>query len=101
VHRRGRGLAGSADLRLHGRPFVRSGRAWTSHSGAEPSIRSKGRTGRWKDNRFHLDIKTGSKQINAPSESILDKPSFRKTAVKGRELVPAEGYYEWQTTEDG
>jgi putative SOS response-associated peptidase YedK len=83
---------------------VRSGRAWTSHSGAEPSIRSKGRTGRtgrWKDNRFRLDIKTGSKQINAPSESILDKPSFRKTAVKRRELVPAEGYYEWQKTEDG
>ncbi|MET1065355.1 MAG: SOS response-associated peptidase family protein [Arthrobacter sp.] len=43
----------------------------------------------------------GSKLTNARSESILDKPSFRKAAVKRRALVPAEGYYEWQKTEDG
>jgi putative SOS response-associated peptidase YedK len=47
------------------------------------------------------DIKIGSKLINARSESILDKPSFRKAAVKRRALVRAEGYYEWQKTEDG
>jgi putative SOS response-associated peptidase YedK len=47
------------------------------------------------------DIKIGSKLINARSESILEKPSFRKAAVKRRAIVPGEGYYEWQKTEDG
>ncbi|MGO4188555.1 SOS response-associated peptidase [Pseudarthrobacter sp. TAF60_1] len=47
------------------------------------------------------DIKIGSKLINARSETILDKPSFRKAALKRRALIPAEGYYEWQKTEDG
>lgn len=47
------------------------------------------------------DLKIGSRLINARSESILDKPSFRKAAVKRRALIPAEGYYEWQKTEDG
>ena len=47
------------------------------------------------------DAKIGSKLINARSESILEKPSFRSAAVKRRAIVPAEGYYEWQKTEDG
>lgn len=47
------------------------------------------------------DLKIGSKLINARSESILEKPAFRKAAVKRRALIPAEGYYEWQKTEDG
>lgn len=47
------------------------------------------------------DVKIGSKLINARSESILEKPSFRSAAVKRRAIVPAEGYYEWQKTEDG
>ncbi|MDJ0459312.1 SOS response-associated peptidase [Arthrobacter sp. NQ7] len=47
------------------------------------------------------DIKIGSRMINARSESILEKPSFRKAAGKRRAIVPAEGYYEWQKTEDG
>jgi len=56
---------GAAEVQRGQRPsatraFARSGRAWTSHTGAEPSIRSKGHRGRWKDNRFRLDIKTGS-----------------------------------------
>lgn len=47
------------------------------------------------------NVKLGSKLINARSESILDKPSFRSAAVKRRALLPAEGYYEWQKTDDG
>lgn len=47
------------------------------------------------------DIKIGSKMINARSETILEKPSFRNAATKRRALVPAEGYYEWEKTEDG
>ena len=38
------------------------------------------------------DLKNGSRLINARSESILEKPSFRKAAVKRRALIPAEGY---------
>ena len=47
------------------------------------------------------DIKIGNKLINARSESILEKPAFRKAAVKRRAVLPADGYYEWQKTEDG
>jgi putative SOS response-associated peptidase YedK len=47
------------------------------------------------------DIKFGSKLINARSETILEKPSFRKAAITRRALIPAEGYYEWHKTEDG
>jgi putative SOS response-associated peptidase YedK len=47
------------------------------------------------------DLKIGSKMINARSETILEKPPFRNAAIKRRALVPAEGYYEWEKTEDG
>lgn len=47
------------------------------------------------------DVKIGAKLINARSETILDKPAFRKAAIKRRALVPAEGYYEWEKTADG
>jgi putative SOS response-associated peptidase YedK len=47
------------------------------------------------------DMKIGSKLINARSETILEKPSFRKAAITRRALIPAEGYYGWQKTEDG
>jgi putative SOS response-associated peptidase YedK len=42
-----------------------------------------------------------TKLINARSETILEKPSFRQAAVKRRALIPAEGYYEWEKTPDG
>lgn len=35
------------------------------------------------------NLKIGSELINARSESILEKPSFRKAAVKRRALIPA------------
>lgn len=47
------------------------------------------------------DVKLGSKLINARSETILEKPSFRKAAVKRRALVPAEGWFEWEKSPDG
>jgi putative SOS response-associated peptidase YedK len=31
-------------------------------------------------------------RINARSETILEKPSFRKAAITRRALIPAEGY---------
>ena len=34
--------------------------------------------------------------INARSESVTDRPSFRAAASKRRCLVPADGYFEWE-----
>lgn len=42
------------------------------------------------------DRSVASRAINARSETVLEKPTFRSAAVKRRALVPAEGYYEWQ-----
>ncbi|WP_250444466.1 SOS response-associated peptidase [Actinotalea sp. C106] len=42
------------------------------------------------------DPSVGARMINARSESLVDKPAFRKALAVRRCLVPAEGYYEWQ-----
>lgn len=36
------------------------------------------------------------KLINARSESIFEKPSFKKAVLKRRCLVPADSFYEWR-----
>lgn len=36
--------------------------------------------------------------INARSETILEKPSFRNAMKRRRCLLPADGYYEWQAS---
>jgi len=38
----------------------------------------------------------GSGIINARSESVMDKPSFREAFARRRCLVPADGFYEWR-----
>jgi putative SOS response-associated peptidase YedK len=43
----------------------------------------------------------GARMINARSETVLEKPSFRTAALKRRGIVPADGYYEWRKNEDG
>ena len=42
------------------------------------------------------DPKTLPPMINARSESITAKPSFRSAFKARRCLIPASGYYEWQ-----
>jgi putative SOS response-associated peptidase YedK len=45
---------------------------------------------------FVKDPKKFSLLINARSESLIDKPSFRAAVKRRRCLVPADGYYEWR-----
>ncbi|MBY4383443.1 SOS response-associated peptidase [Rhodococcus fascians] len=42
------------------------------------------------------DAKIGSRLINARSETITEKPSFKKAASRRRCIIPADGYYEWE-----
>lgn len=42
-----------------------------------------------------------SQLINARSETVTEKTSFRSSAAKRRTVIPANGYYEWMKTEAG
>ncbi|MCU1518565.1 MAG: hypothetical protein JWQ75_3286 [Pseudarthrobacter sp.] len=42
------------------------------------------------------DPSGGARMINARSETVLEKPAFRKAIQSRRCAVPADGYYEWK-----
>ena len=50
---------------------------------------------------FVKDPKAFKLLINARAEGIADKPAFRNAMKWGRAIIPADGYYEWMTGEDG
>ena len=51
--------------------------------------------------RWAKDIKIGYKLINARAESLFEKPMWKPLITRQRALVPANGFYEWQRSDDG
>ena len=45
------------------------------------------------------DPSIGSRMINARSETLVEKPAFRKAFAVRRCLLPADGYFEWYETQ--
>jgi len=43
------------------------------------------------------DLSPGAGMINAPAETLEEKPAYKKAFDSQRCLVPANGFYEWQT----
>jgi putative SOS response-associated peptidase YedK len=49
---------------------------------------------------FAKDMSIGYKMINARSETLLEKPSFRTAYKKKRCLIIADSFYEWKRLDD-
>lgn len=47
------------------------------------------------------DTKFASKLINARSETVAEKPSFRTAFKRRRCIIPVDGFFEWQKTDSG
>ncbi|MEJ2513704.1 MAG: SOS response-associated peptidase [Gammaproteobacteria bacterium] len=47
------------------------------------------------------DPAIGNRMINARAESVAGKPAFRAAFRRRRCLLPADGFFEWQSTDSG
>ena len=47
------------------------------------------------------DIAIGARMINARSETLDSKPSFKQALVRRRCVIPMDGYYEWTKAASG
>ncbi|QDS92392.1 Putative SOS response-associated peptidase YedK [Roseimaritima multifibrata] len=60
----------------------------------------------WRPLRWGLvppwadSLAIGNRMINARSETVAEKRSFRQPFASQRCIIPASGYYEWQTDRD-
>lgn len=64
--------------------------------GREASLLKWGLVPRWAK-----DAAIGNRLINARSETVTEKPSFREAFARRRCLVPADGFFEWSRRGDG
>ena len=62
----------------------------------EISVASWGMIAPWSKSTSDAQ-KSQSKAINARSETVHEKPTFKNALQRSRCLVPATGYYEWAT----
>jgi putative SOS response-associated peptidase YedK len=46
------------------------------------------------------DISIGDKLINARSETVTEKPAYRRAFERRRCIIPADGFYEWRAVEN-
>lgn len=46
------------------------------------------------------DVAIGNRLINARSETVTEKPSFRQAFAQRRCLILADGFFEWQRSKD-
>ncbi|PTX51478.1 putative SOS response-associated peptidase YedK [Melghirimyces profundicolus] len=51
--------------------------------------------------RWATDPSIGNRLINARSETLTQKPAFRRSFQRHRCLVPADSFYEWMKKESG
>ncbi len=71
-------------------------------AGEEPAARPRREllTARWGlIPSWAKDRSIGNRMINARSETIAEKPAFKKAFAKRRALIPADGYFEWYARE--
>jgi putative SOS response-associated peptidase YedK len=62
-----------------------------------PEGARSGQLARWGFAPFWADPRVGPPPINARAESLAQSPMFREALASGRCLIPASGFYEWQT----
>ena len=68
----------------------------TSENSRELTTLSWGMIAPWSKDRSEA-VRSQSLAINARSESVHEKPTFRSAFKSRRCLIPASGYYEWAT----